>query len=124
MDFDLSNKWTDALYNPSRMEIDSVGNIYLSAEAGALAKLDAQGKLLQKWSKVDHYIDTDNNLFVMELNKEKRGRLVKYASDGNKILESTCEALFPAPLNQRCRLPDFVDGEGKMYNVSKIPRRL
>ena len=72
MDFNLSNKWTDALYNPSRMEIDTIGNIYLSAEAGALAKLDAQGKLLQKWSNVDHYLDINNNLFVMELSKEKR----------------------------------------------------
>jgi hypothetical protein len=115
MDFDLNNEWTDALYYPSKMEVDSIGNIYLSAEAGALAKLDTQGKLLQKWSYVDHYINANDNLFVMELNKEKLGLTVKYASDGHKILESTCEALFPAPLNQKCRLPDFVDKEGKMY---------
>ena len=120
MAFDMKNKWTDALYNPSRMEVDSIGNIYLSAEAGALVKLDAQGKLLQKWSYVDHYIDTNSNLFVMELTKTKRGLTAKYASDGNKILESKCEDLFPAPLGQGCRLPDFVDKKGRMYRRFQV----
>jgi hypothetical protein len=92
-----------------------MGNILLSAEAGALAKLDAQGKLLQKWSNVDHYLDINKNLFVMELSKERRGHIVKYASDGNKISEGKCEDLFPAPPGQKCRLPEFVDKEGRMY---------
>jgi hypothetical protein len=115
MAFDVKNKWTDALYDPSRMEIDSLGNIYLSSEAGALVKLDAQGKLLQKWAYVDHYIDKDNNLFVMELTKDRRGLIAKYASNGNKILEGKCEDLFPAPSSQSCRLPEFMDKEGRMY---------
>ena len=114
-DFDVSNMWTGALNNPSRMEVDSTGNLYLSAENGALVKLDAGGKLLQKWFKVDYYLDLNNNLFVMWLDKQERGLTVKYASDGKKILEDKCETLFPAPLNQSCLLPQFVDREGRMY---------
>jgi len=115
MDFDPSNKWTDALYNPSKMEVDSIGNIYLSAEAGALVKLDSQGKLLEKWSEADHYIDANSNFFVMDLSNGKPILVVEYSSKGNKMLEGKCEDFFPAPSSQKCRLPDFVDKEGNMY---------
>lgn len=114
-DFDPSNKWSDALSYPSMMEIDSLGNIYLSTQFGSLVKLDAQGKLLQKWPDVDHYIDANSNLFTMKLNWERQEPVVEYASNGNKILEGRCENLFPVPSNLRCLLPDFVDKKGKMY---------
>ncbi len=97
------------------MEIDSLGNIYLSSEAGAFVKLDSNGKLLQKWSVASHYIDLNSNLFVMDLSKDMPGPVIEYAANGNKILEGKCEGLFPTPSTQRCRLPEFVDKEGEMY---------
>ena len=117
MSFDVNQKWTDALYMPSRIEIDSIGNIYLSTQASALVKLSPDGAILDKWSWVDHYLDTDGNLFIMNF-FEKSGKVVKYGPDGNKLIESTCDAMFATPSNQKCKLPTFIDKKGE--NVSHI----
>jgi hypothetical protein len=115
MDYDVKKEWTDALYNPTWLEVDSVGHIYLSTRFGALVKLDAQGAILQKWSNVDHYLNVDGNLFIMDFEKERSGKVVKYSPDGKKLTESTCEALFSAPAKQSCRLPMFIDKNGRMF---------
>lgn len=117
-DFDVNKPWTDALYSPTRLEVDLKGNIFLSTRFGALAKLSPQGTLLEKWSNVDHYIDSDGNLFVMDLNKENRGKVAKFSVDGKRIMESVCDALFPSRSNS-CRLPMYLDKQGNMYRIFK-----
>lgn len=48
---------------------------------------------------------------------EKKGKVIKYGPDGKKLAESTCDAMFGTPSNQRCKLPTFIDKKGRMYRV-------
>jgi hypothetical protein len=115
MHHDIKKEWTEALSMPERLEIDSSGNVYLSTRFGALVKLSPDGAILQKWSKVDHYLGPNGNLFITDW--MKNGKVIEYDVDGGKLTESTCEAMFGAPLNQECRMPTFVDKKGRMYRI-------
>jgi outer membrane protein assembly factor BamB len=115
LNYDVKEEWTAALYEATRLEIDTKGNLYQSTRFGALVKLSPEGAILQKWSKVDHYLDSDGNLFITDW--MKNGKVIKYDADGKKLAESTCEAMFAAPPNQECRMPTFIDKKGRMYRI-------
>lgn len=113
---DEREPWAYALSQPHRLYADNKGNIFISGFDNSLVKLNNQGHIIQKWSKVDFYLEDNGNSYVMNLQEEFRGKVVKYDADGNKLQDGYCNVIFPAPVTD-CRLPEFIDKHGRMYRM-------